>query len=281
MKKIVLWGAGFYGQSAYHKTKAQFEIIGFVDENAVTAGGNLFGIPVISVAELREMYSAEIDIVICTEDYFRVSTQLIETGINEYYVMMEGFLYHSSADKSMMPVELSTYSSVKKEKGEKNVLYVQSMADGRTKKMAAAMKEAGYKVYLLYMLAPQENGNGNFSDIYDGEFTFYTANGVIDFIENSDFDLVHSVGDSLGLTNIVLAASRHVVFDVGKDQCECETVEALFLKHVADIQSDGIIYRSRGDADKRSCRLEKKEVLFLNEVNRADALIGFYEKVRK
>lgn len=257
MKKVVLWGVGFYGQSAYHKMKEQFEIIGFVDDNIVTAGGHLFGISVISTTELQEMHSAEIDIVICAEDYFRISTELIETGINEYYVMMEGFLYRNSADESMMPVELSTYSSVKKEKGEKNVLYVQSLADGRTNEMALAMKEAGYKVYLLYMLALQENGNSDFSDIYDGEFTFYTANGVIGFIENSDFDLVHSVGASLSLTNIVLAASKHMVIDVEKDQCECETVEALFLKHMADTQSDGIIYRAQGDVEKRSAFLEQ------------------------
>jgi len=281
MKKTVLWGAEFYGQNAYRKMKAQFEIVCFVDNDAMLAGKKLFEVPIISATELKAMHSSEMDIIICSRNYSQVSAQLIEMGINEYYVMMEGFLYHNSTSESLMPIELSFHSPLKKEKYEKNILFVESVASARTNEIARIMREAGYKVYLLYMLAPQERENTDFSDIYDGEFTFYTANGMIDFLENSDFDMVHSMSSSLILTNLVLSTSKHIILDV--DENPCETVEGLFLEYAAATQSDGILYRSQESADaaKRKYGSESKAAISVNRAIFANELDEFYEEVKQ
>lgn len=283
MKKIVIWGAGDCGRNACHKMKAEFKIVCFVDNDATLTGKKLFDIPIISATELKDRYTQEMDVIICTEKYFQVSAQLIEMGINEYYVMLDGFLYHSSTSETMMPVELSEYPNFKKQKSEKNILFVWNMADVRTNGIATEMKKAGYKVYLLYMFAPQKSGNEDFSNIYNGEFTFYTANGMINFIENSDFDIVHTSSSSFNLTNIVLSTSKHIVLDVDKDYCKCGTVEGLFLEYVAMTQSDGIIYASQETADvaKRRYGLRSRSIIFANKAVLAEELSDFYDKVKQ
>lgn len=284
MKEVILFGAGFYGQNAYYKMKDHFNILYFVDNNIMLKETELLGIPVISVARLQEIYRTEMDIIICTRYYFQVSAQLIELGITEYYVMMEGFLYHCSKNETMMPVELSTYPYFHKSNDEKNILYVQNAACIRTHKIAKLMREAGYRVYLLYTLAPPESSNGSFANIYNDVYTFYTMERIIDFIENSDFDIIHSSNAPDILTNIVLATSKHVVFDThdmnslwGND-----SIEDLVLEYIANIKSDGNIYTSQSvlEIAKRKYGLENKEILSLeNMILDQEEIDNPYEKL--
>lgn len=270
MKELILFGAGFYGQSAYYKMKDQYEILYYVDNNTSLVGTELFGIPVISAVQLKEIYSSKIDIIICTRNYFQIGAQLMQMGITEYYVMLEGFLYHTNDMETMMPVELSEYSYFHKSSGEKSILYVQNTACIRTHKIASIMKDAGYKVYLLYTLAPLESNNISFAGIYNDTFTFYTANGIIDFIENSDFDMIHSSNAPDILTNIVLETSKHIVFDTHdmNSLWGYDSVEDLVLEYVANTQSDGNIYTSQGVAEiaRKKYGLENKEILSLENM---------------
>ena len=284
MKKIILFGAGFYGRNTYYKMKNQFEILCFVDNDVALEGIEVLGIPVISAARLQEIKRPEIDIIICSKSYFSISAQLIVMGITEYYVMMEGFLYHCSKTETMMPVELSTYAYFQKEKNEKNILYMQNAACIRTHKIAKLMKEAGYKVYLLYTLAPPESNNESFSNIYNGIFTFYTMDGMIDFIENSDFDIIHSSNAPDILTNIILAASKHVIFDTHdmNSLWGNNSIEELALEYIANVKSDGNIYTSQSVVEiaKRKYGIKNKEILSLENMILDQEEIGeSYEKL--
>ena len=284
MKKIIIFGTGFYGKSAYYKLKDQFEILYFADNDPLLCGAELFGIKIIAGEKLKEIYSPDMDIVICTRSYFQISAQLVEMGITDYYVMMEGFLYHNSANETMMPIELSKYSYFQKEKDEKNILYVQNTACIRTHKIASIMKDEGYKVYLLYTMAPPESNNGSYAGIYSGVFTFYTANGIIDFIENSDFDIVHSSNAPDILTNIVLATSKHVIYDTHdmNSLWGYDSIEDLMLEYVANTQSDGNIYTSQGVVEiaKKKYGLEKKEIFSLeNMILDQEEINDPYEKL--
>ncbi len=260
MKKIILFGAGFYGQGAYFKMKEQFEILYFADNNLALAGTKLFGIPVIAGQQLREVYSSETDVIICAQAYFEISAQLIEMGITDYYVMLEGFLYHSNKNETMMPVELNQYNYFCKRDAERTILYVQSTECAQLHKMAAMMGEEGYKVFLLYTMACPQTEDSHSAGVYDGIFTFYTVNGIVDFIENSDFDIVHSFDDSDVLTNIVLLTPKHVVVNADRGgQKWVGTVENLVLSYMADARNDGMADTS----------LDSK------------GLVEFYESVKK
>lgn len=306
MEKIILFGTGVYGQSAYYKMKSRFEIIYFVDDNPISGGMELPGIPIISCTKLKEIYSYGMDIIICTKDYFRISTKLIEMGITDYYVMLEGFLYHSSADETMMPVELNKYSYFRKEKDEKNILYVQDTVCMRTHEIAEMLRDEGYKIYLLYTMPLPESENISFAGIYNEVYTFYTANGILDFIENSDFDIIHSLNAPDILTNIVLETSKHVVFDTYdiNGLREYDTIEDIVLEYIAGTQSDGNIYSSRNAAEiaRKKYGLEEQEILVLENMisGREESsipcekvcgteekkflsqkLVAFYERVKK
>ncbi len=289
MKKIILFGTELYGQSAYYKMKSQFEIVYFVQDNPISDKKELFGIPIISSTQLKEIYTSGTDIIVCKKNYFQVSTQLIEMGITDYYVMMEGFLYHNSTNETMVPVELNKYSYFRKERDEKNILYVQNATICKViQKTAAMMRKEGYKVYLLYTMLPLESCNGNFASIYNGIYTFYTADGIIDFIENSDFDIIHSSDASDILANIVLGSSKHVVYDTHdtRSQQGCGAVENLILKYIATTQSDGNIYSSRDIAEiaGKKYGLEGKEILLSSTEHQksySQELAAFYERVKK
>ena len=289
MKKIILFGTELYGQSAYYKMKSQFEIVYFVQDNPISDKKELFGIPIISSTQLKEIYTSGTDIIVCKKNYFQVSTQLIEMGITDYYVMMEGFLYHNSTNETMVPVELNKYSYFRKERDEKNILYVQNATICKViQKTAAMMRKQGYKVYLLYTMLPLESCNGNFASIYNGIYTFYTADGIIDFIENSDFDIIHSSDASDILANIVLGSSKHVVYDTHdtRSQQGCGAVENLILKYIATTQSDGNIYSSRDIAEiaGKKYGLEGKEILLSSTEHQksySQELAAFYERVKK
>lgn len=289
MKKIILFGTELYGQSAYYKMKSQFEIVYFVQDNPISDKKELFGIPIISSTQLKEIYTSGTDIIVCKKNYFQVSTQLIEMGITDYYVMMEGFLYHNSTNETMVPVELNKYSYFRKERDEKNILYVQNATICKViQQTAAMMRKEGYKVYLLYTMLPLESCNGNFASIYNGIYTFYTADGIIDFIENSDFDIIHSSDASDILANIVLGSSKHVVYDTHdtSSQQGCGAVENLILKYIATTQSDGNIYSSRDIAEiaGKKYGLEGKEILLSSTEHQksySQELAAFYERVKK
>ena len=285
MNKIILFGTGFYGQTAYFKMKSKYNILYFIDNDSTCFGTKLFGVPVIPEEKLKEVYSPEVDIIICSKKYFQISARLIELGIKDYYVMLEGFLYHSNANETMMPVELSRYSYWRKEKEEKNILYVQNVVCDRTCKMAAMMKREGYRVYLLYTMASKESSNERYTRVFDETFAFYTVNGIVDFVENSDFDVIHSFNAPDILTNTVLMTSKTVVFDMQdtESMLRHDSIEDLVLDYVASTKSDGKIYVSQSAENiaKRKYSFEEEEILFAENMNSSWKLVDFYERVKK
>lgn len=273
MKKIILFGAGFYGHNAYYKMSTQFEIVYFADNNLALDGTEILGVPVIAGNRLKEVFTPEMDIVICARKYFEIGAQLIEMGITEYFVMLEGFLYHNSPDETMMPFEPKTdelQQYISKENHEKNILFVQNTACIRTHKIAAIVKNAGYKAYLLYTMAPPEVNNYSFADSYSGIYTFYTMEGILNFINNSNFDIVHSSNAPDILTNLVLGTSKHVVFDTHdmNSLWRENSIEDLVLEYIANTKSDGNIYTSQRVAEiaKKKYGLEKREVISLENM---------------
>ena len=177
-----------------------------------------------------------------------------------YYVMLEGFLYHTDLNETMMPVELCKAPYLRKKDGEKNILFVQNAACIRTYKIAKVMKEEGYKVYLLYTLAPPYAAYEEFADIYEDIWGFSSANGILDFISNSDFDIVHCSNEPDILVNIVQRSNKPVVADTHDMQSirRDTDFDALVLEYLANVNSDGVMYTSAYGANiaKDKYRLE-------------------------
>lgn len=271
MKKCIIFGAGHYGKGAYYKLKPYYNILCYVDNNKAVQGTELYGIPVVSIEELHKFYeSCEVDVIICSQAYSAMANQLIEAGIREYFVMLEGFLYYCSQSEKMIPKELSAVRYYRKQENEKNILFVQNTACIRTHKIASLVKKRGYKVFLLYMIAPPESGNTGFSDTYDAIFTAFTPNSLIDFVSKSDFDLIHSSNEPDSLTNYLQLTNKKIVFDTHdmmslRGECKPDT---LALEFIANVRSAGVMYTSEGALEiaKEKFGLEKQKTFVLENL---------------
>lgn len=285
MKKCIIFGAGHYGSGAFYKLKGNMEIAYYVDNNAAKHGMELHGIPIISVDEIERLYdSAQYDFFVCVKEYAPVIKQLSEIGITEYYVMLQGFLFHCSEKEKMVPVEFSRQEYYRKEEAEKNILFVQDIACIRTHKIAALMKKSGYKVFLLYMVAPPEVNNSEFAKIYDDIYTFYTGRTLVDFVENSEFDIIHSSNEPDILTTFLLMTKKHIVFDTHDMMSirKAESIENLTLEYITNTTSDGNIYTSDlvVEIAKSKYGLKGKEILALeNTVLEQEEITTAYEKL--
>lgn len=98
--KIIIFGAGFYGRQAFEILKDKYEILCFADNNPDLAGSDLFETPIISADQILNYLRQDADIVVCTEAYYLIGEQLKAMGVVEWYVMLDGHLYHSSVKKS-------------------------------------------------------------------------------------------------------------------------------------------------------------------------------------
>lgn len=267
---IVIFGVGHYGKNAYWKLRNEYHIIYFADNDRDVQGTFYEGILVISGEELGKLDMSDTDIVICTRAYYQIGSQIFGMGIFSYYVMLEGFLYHTDLNETMMPIELFAIPYHRKEDGEKNILFVQNAACIRTYKIAKVMKEEGHKVYLLYTLAPPYAAYKEFADIFEDIWGFSSANGVLDFISNSDFDIVHCSNEPDVLVNIVQKSNKPVIADTHDMQSIRSDIdiETLVLEYLANVNSDGVMYTSAYGADvaKGKYGLDNRKVFFVNNL---------------
>ena len=271
MRKVVLFGAGFYGNAAYYKLKNVTEILYYVDNSSEKVGKQLHGIEIININRLRQIVeSQEIDIIISSQYHSEIAEQIYEIGIKKYYVMLGGLLFYTTEKDRMLPLELLEIQRYKKENNEKNILFVQDTACIRTHKIASLMKDNGYKVFLLYTMAPPESNNASFSVVYDGVYTFYTYNAIVCFVEQSEFDIVHCSNAPDMLTCLLLNTSKHIVFDTHdmNSLWGVDSIENLTLEFIANTKSDGNIYTSKGvlEIAKKKYGLENKEIIFLENM---------------
>lgn len=264
MKKVILFGASALGKIAYNKLHKDYSILYFVDNNPQLAGKELFQIPIISAAQMMEIYSEDIAVIVCSYRYFEIGNQLIELGIKEHYVMIDGFLYHTDLDETMIPVELNEMTYYRKEKNEKNILYVQNTACIRTHKLAYIMKANGYKVFLLYICNPPESSNAEFADTYDGVYTFFTHDAFINFVNNSDFDIIHSSNEPDLWTTLLLMTNKHIICDTHDMMSlrKPEFVATLTHEYIANVYSDGNMYTAASMVNiaRKKYGLKDKEI---------------------
>jgi hypothetical protein len=285
MKSVVLFGAGFYGDAAYYKLRNVVDIQYFIDNDPEKIGEHLHGIKIIDIDQLREIISKQaIDIIISSQYHTEIAEQLYDIGVKDYYIILGGLLFHTNETDKMLPFELAETQIYIKEKTEKNILFVQDTACIRTHKIASLMKDNGYKVFLLYTMAPPESNNMSFASVYDNIYTFYTYNALVNFVRQSQFDIVHCSNAPDMLACLLLNTSKRIVFDTHdmNSLWGHDSLENLTFEFIANTRSDGNIYTSQGVADiaQRKYELENKEILSLeNMILDQEEIINPHEKL--
>lgn len=271
MENVYLFGAGYWGKNAYYKLKGRLNILAFIDNNVSKRNSNkLFGIPIIDGACLNNIDMSESDIIICIRDYFDVADQLVNSGIDSYYIYFDGFLFHNDPKEIMMSVELYDFTYSKKSSNEKNILFVQNCACIRTHKIASVMKTAGYRVFLLYSFLPPIEQYKEYEKLYDEIWTFTSIDGIKSFINDGEFDIVHCSNEPDILVNIANLTDKPVVADTHDmtSMRDLPQTESALLEYLANNRCSGNIYPSQGVKDyaEKKYGLKDTEVYVLENL---------------
>jgi len=90
-KNIVLFGTGNMIWDYHKKTKGRFRPIFYVDNNSTRWGSEIDGIMVKSPLALKEIAPEQLHLIICNNYYREIGKQLLEMGIENYYVYTDNF----------------------------------------------------------------------------------------------------------------------------------------------------------------------------------------------
>lgn len=285
MKNIVLFGAGFYGEAAYYKLKKKCNILFYVDNDKNKSGCKLHGIEIINTQRLKEIYGKRsIDVVVSSRYFNEIGKQLCEIGISDYYVMAEGMFYHRSMEKGMVSCDAGKLRSYKKSGGEKSILFVQNTACIRTHKIANAIKQYGWHIFLAYSMISPEFFNREYADIYDNIYTINSIDQLITFINQSEFDFVHSSNEPDLLSMVLTQTNKTIIHDC-HDLCSAYksmTPEEMAIEFMANRHSSGVIYTTEGirQAAIEKFKIPKEKTFVLENLISVELATGKgYEKI--
>jgi hypothetical protein len=210
MKKVnaIIYGTGDESYYAYQKLKDLYKEICFIDDGQTQVKTEIFGRDIIDPDQFSQQVAKNVDIFVCTIDYFKTTEILIEKGISDYYVIMDGFIWHSDTSETMMPFELYNYQQYNKNGSEKNILFINKHETERMINITKESIKRGFKVFFLSTIIPQDNIN-----LFEKIFIFSTPNAIVDFISNSEFDEVWSFDTSSVLTSIAMCSSKEIKLD--------------------------------------------------------------------
>lgn len=250
-RKCMIFGAGNEGKKSFIKINNFFNVLYYIDNNSDLKGKEIKGISIISVNEMKKILNEDssIVVIISVVNYSEILAQLSELEVKYILIMLGGLLYNLDKNKSLLPYEEIKILPYKKTNlEEKNILYVQNIPCIRTNKIARLVKENGYKVNLLYLLAPTINNSIEYQEIYDNVFTCLTINSLIDFVNNSEFDIIHSSNTPDYITLLIQNSNKKIIHDChdmltlqGKN-----TIDIASCEYIANTRSVGVIYPSEG-----------------------------------
>ena len=254
MKSCIIFGAGEMGRKAYIKLSNFFDIQYYSDNDKTKHGKFLNNKEIISPEKAVELSLKEnIQLVICSGYYIDIIISLKEKGINDFIVVLDGYIYNYDIDDGVLiDYECEKPKPYLKESiDEKNILFVQNHPCIRTNKIAKIIKEYGYKVFLMYVDTPSVDGSYTYKEIYSDVFTFTSLDAMLNFVNESEFDLIHSSNEPDDLTVLLLNSNKKIVYD-------CHDMESIrgsdnsskmTLEYIACTQSDGVMYTSQGVND--------------------------------
>lgn len=242
MEKAIIFSAGERGNIVYRKLSIFFELIAYCDNNAFLWNKKCNGIPILPPSELPELVNRmQAKVFIINEKYWSdIVRQLDEMGIKNY-INLDSFLSYRYDGDLWMPVSFSKPDPYKKKSSDDfSVLYVQDKPCTRTCKMATALKERGICTYAAYTGAPSDTGARAFIK----EYPFWTLSDLLNFVNQSEFDVVHCSNMPDELINLLLHSNKKIIYDMH----DCTTAFISYssaqslLEYIATTQADGVMY---------------------------------------
>lgn len=250
MKKCIIFGCGKVGSIAYTKLENIYEIIAWADNNTALWGSKRQDIDIIPPKEIgiKQQTDSTIEVIIAMEVFEEVYSQLVQMNIHNIIIWKKGFLFYFH-EGCLYPVEIGSHSfHIKENTEDLHVLFVQTEACIRTHKIACALKKYGLKVFLAYLEAAPEHSNSEYAGIYEEIYPIYTMQQLIDFVNGSDFDFVHSSNQPDFLTVLLNQSNKPIIHDCHdlSSAYISMTPEGMLMEFKANKYSDGVIYPTEG-----------------------------------
>ena len=236
-QKAVIFGCGYWGQRAYEKLSADFDVASYADNNAALWGGDLFGRPIIAPEKIKQYGDATV--FVCVKCGFSdIARQLEAMGI-PCVIWMEGVCFEYR-DMVLYPVSLFQPEPYRKSGDAFSVLFVQDAPCGRTDKISSVLKARGVMTQNAFFINPSK-----MPEAYCKQNAFYSFDSLLEFVDSSDFDIVHCSNEPDVLANLLLHCNKPVVadtHDLMTTRIMESSFETYYLEYAANKFAAGNIY---------------------------------------
>lgn len=287
MKKCIIFGCGNIGQAAYEKLKDYYEIIAWSDNNQQLHGQKMNGVSVVNPSEIPSLAQKyELDVFVSMSRTSEVVEQLRRLGGLNLYIWKEGFFFSTDG---LYPLELPALKYHKKGDDKSlHVLFVSNAADIRDHKMASAVKKAGGKVFLAYIIRSPFDRWSEYADMYEEIYPVMSIQSFFDFVKNSEFDIIHCSSEPDYVTPVLIRSGKTVIHDCHDLSSSNRSLspDGLTLEYLAYTGAAGVIYSTAGVRDEavRKYALDQERTIVIeNDLAKeplAAELLKFYKMVK-
>lgn len=240
-RKCVIFGAGERGTNIFRKLSIFFDVIAYADNNKDLWGRERNGAAIIPPDDLTELVKKTGAAIFIANElhYLDIAAQLDGYGLS--YYNCENYFCYEREDGVWYPVSFGRPEACRKTGKDKfSVLFVQVKPCTRTDKIAQALKSRGVLTYSAYTASASDAGNA----AYLSEFPFWTYGELLDFVNESEFDIIHCSNEPDILVNLLLHSNKKVIHDchdiVTMSKSAFTSTEAA-VEFVANTQADGVI----------------------------------------
>lgn len=235
--KAIIFGCGAQGQYFFEKFNRDFDVIAFADNNSKLWGTELLGKPVIAPCKIKIEYNTFV--FVCVEfGFINIAKQLENLKI-PCFINRRGVCY-KYRDTILYPVSLNQHLPFKKSSEAFSVLFVQDTICGRTDKISAVLKEKGVMTQNAFLMHSSQ-----MPEAYYKENAFYSYDDLLEFVNESEFDIVHCSNEPDILADLLLHSNKTVIFDThdlltarNNDSAH----EVYYLEYTSNKFADGNMY---------------------------------------
>lgn len=242
MRECVIFGCGRYGDSAYNILKNKYSIIYWTDNNSKLWGKKKNNIEIIEPDKLSLIDFDVVDLFICISKNEKVIGQLSKIGIERWFIYKNSLFFAKDLKPDCLVFNTPHVGSNIDKKLK--VLFVSNSANIRDHKMAWGVKQAGHRVYLAYLKDDPFSYSVKYAKMYEEIYCISSFDDLLNFISNSDFDIIHSSSEPEYVTALMCRLQIPVVLDCHDLRSSSSEMssEELMMEYLIHKESDGIIY---------------------------------------
>ncbi|ABS35561.1 capsular biosynthesis protein [Clostridium botulinum] len=216
MYKTIIFGCGSFGERVYNNLKEDYDIQYFCDNDKNKWGKNFCDKKVISPKQLLELGN-DIHVIVASTYYKEIIGQLLEMKIKniEYYTEANSFLnkinYEDFKFDSYSYLDNNYFSCSKNL--IKKVLFVQDAQCIRTYKISKVLQEMGIQVDIAYLKSHPSIAYKGLKLAYTNIIRIKDMNSFLNFVNESDYDIIHSSNEPDYLTCLLTKSNKPIVHD--------------------------------------------------------------------